>query len=169
MDLSVGIVILMGTEPKHATKNQRLRQARSVVALAKLPNLKPENSPETHSFTMSLTIYHNPRCSKSRKTLEIIRENGLEPDIVEYLKTPPSADEILALREKLDMPLNSMLRTKEAEYREAGDLPQADDDAALAAWLSSHIRVLERPIVVSDDGRAVIGRPPENVLELLSS
>ncbi len=118
---------------------------------------------------MSITIYHNPRCSKSRKTLEIIREHGHEPDIVEYLKTPPSADEILALREKLGIPLKGMLRLKEAEYREADDLPQTDDDAGMAAWLSSHIGVLERPIVVSDDGRAVIGRPPENVLELLAS
>ena len=101
--------------------------------------------------------------------MEIIREHGHEPDVVEYLKTPPSADEILALRNKLGLPLADMLRPKEAEYREADDLPQPDDDAAMAIWLSSHIRVLERPIVVSSDGRAVIGRPPENVLELLTS
>ena len=118
---------------------------------------------------MSLTIFHNPRCSKSRKTLEIIREHGQEPEIVEYLKTPPSAEQLLALRAKLDVPLTAMLRPKEAEYREADDLPEAGDEPALAAWVSSHIRVLERPIVVAEDGRAVIGRPPENVLELLES
>lgn len=118
---------------------------------------------------MSLTILHNPRCSKSRKTLAIIREHGEEPEIIEYLKAPPSAAALLELGAKLGAPLASVLRRGEDEYRDAEDLPDETDDAALADWLSTHIRVLERPIVVSDDGRAVIGRPPENVLELLSS
>ena len=118
---------------------------------------------------MSLTILHNPRCSKSRKTLEIIREHGVEPEIVEYLKSPPTATALLDLRDKLGVPLASVLRRGEADYREARDLPDERDDEALAEWLSDNIRVLERPIVVSGDGRAVIGRPPENVLELLGS
>ena len=116
---------------------------------------------------MRLTILHNPRCSKSRKTLQIIRERGEEPEIIEYLKFPPGAQAVLELRERLGAPLASLLRRDEAEYRDADDLPDEDDDEALANWLSIHIRVLERPIVVSDDGRAVIGRPPENVLQLL--
>lgn len=118
---------------------------------------------------MSLTILHNPRCSKSRKTLELIREHGEEPEIVEYLKSPPDARALLELCAKLGAPVASVLRRGEAEYRDADDVPDEADEQALAAWLADHIRVLERPIVVADDGRAIVGRPPENVLELLGS
>ncbi len=117
---------------------------------------------------MTITIYHNPRCSKSRKTLEIIRESGNEPRIVEYLREPPDADSLLELARLLDQPLQALLRRSENEYRGARDRPDLDDDAALARWLEAHPVVLQRPIVVSGDGsRAVIGRPPENVLALL--
>ncbi|MDX1508114.1 MAG: arsenate reductase (glutaredoxin) [Woeseiaceae bacterium] len=117
---------------------------------------------------MSVTIYHNPRCSKSRKTLELIRAAGIEPTIVEYLDTPPSAERIVAIAGLLGVGVEALLRRNETEFGEATDLPDPGDDAALAGWLTRHPRVLQRPIVVSDDGRrAVIGRPPENVNELL--
>lgn len=115
---------------------------------------------------MTLTIYHNPRCSKSRKTLELINENGLDPEVVEYLKTPPDSEVILRLAAELGLPVRSLMRTGEAAYKEATDIPDESDDDALASWLSQHPIVIERPIV-SDGTRAVIGRPPENVLSLL--
>ena len=115
-----------------------------------------------------LTIYHNPRCSKSRKTLEIIRENGVEPTIVEYLKQPPNSGQIQRLAELLGISVAALLRRGEEEFKQATDLPDLADDAALADWVAQYPKTLERPIVVDDEHeRAVIGRPPENVLELL--
>ena len=115
-----------------------------------------------------LTIYHNPRCSKSRATLKIIEDAGASPNIVAYLESPPSAARILELAGMIGIPVQQLLRKGESEFKEASDLPDLDDDPALAGWLSAHPRVLERPIVVdSEGGRAVIGRPPENVEELL--
>ena len=118
---------------------------------------------------MNITIYHNPRCSKSRKTLEILQNAGIEPRIVAYLDTPPSAVELTALAKRLEIPVNGLLRRKEDEFREACDLPDLDDDRALAAWLVDHPRVIERPIVVDEtSGKAIIGRPPENVNALIA-
>lgn len=118
---------------------------------------------------MKLVIYHNTRCSKSRKTLELIESAGISPEIVAYLDTPPEANEILDLAKMLEIPVNGLLRRGEAEFKDADDLPDLDDDAALAAWLARHPKVIERPIVVdADRRRAVIGRPPENVLALTS-
>lgn len=117
---------------------------------------------------MALTIYHNPRCSKSRQTLEIIRDAGIEPGIVRYLEDVPSAESIVALARKLGLRVADLLRRKEPEFRDANDLPDLDDDSALAVWLAAHPKVIERPIVVHEGtGRAVLGRPPENVRELL--
>lgn len=117
---------------------------------------------------MPVTIYHNPRCSKSRKTLEILENAGVEPTVVSYLEDAPSADEILTLAERLGLPVADLLRRGEAEFRDARDLPELDDDRALAAWLAAHPIVIERPIVVDTaTGKAVIGRPPENVEALL--
>jgi len=117
---------------------------------------------------MSLTIYHNPRCSKSRKTLEIIREAGIEPGIVLYLEEPPGAAEILDIAGKLGKSLADLLRRGESAFKNATDLPDLSNDAALAAWVEAHPIVLERPIVVDTSSRkAVLGRPPENVKELL--
>lgn len=119
---------------------------------------------------MRMTIYHNPRCSKSRKTLELLRENGVEPTIIEYLTRAPHAATTLRLAAMLQLGVADLLRTGEAEFRDADDLPSLDDDPALADWLQRHPAVLQRPIVVDEDGaRAVIGRPPENVLHLLHS
>lgn len=117
---------------------------------------------------MPLTIYHNPRCSKSRKTLELIEQAGESPNIIDYQATPPTAERIVELAARIGIPVRALLRTGEAKYREATDLPDLDDDAALAAWLTRHPQVIERPIVADDDsGEAIIGRPPENVLPLL--
>jgi arsenate reductase len=117
---------------------------------------------------MSITIYHNPRCSKSRKTLELLQESGISPTIVEYLDTPPNAATTLHHAQLIGIPVANLLRRGEAEFKEATDLPDLDDDTALAAWLEDHPKVIERPIVVDDDNnKAVIGRPPENVLELI--
>ncbi len=118
---------------------------------------------------MKLAIYHNPRCSKSRKTLELIEAAGIRPEIVAYLKTPPDAERIQELANLLGIPVRGLLRRGEAEFRDADDLPDLDDDGLLSIWLSQHPRVIERPIVVDVEGsRAVIGRPPENVESLLA-
>ena len=117
---------------------------------------------------MKITIYHNPGCSKSRKTLELIESQGIEPKIVEYLAEPPDAQTLLRLAELLNMPLAELLRKSEDDFKRAAESVPLDDDAALAAWLHDHPRVLQRPIVVDEDGnRAVVGRPPENVFEII--
>ena len=119
---------------------------------------------------MTITIYHNPRCSKSRKTLELLENAGVTPQIVRYLDDPPGADRILALAGAIGVPVAALLRRNEDDFRNAGDLPDLDDDGALAAWLARHPRVLQRPIVMDEvSGAAVLGRPPENVNELLRS
>lgn len=117
---------------------------------------------------MKITIYHNPRCSKSRKTLELLVANGIEPTVCRYLDEPPTAGTLIGLSGSLGMPLRKLLRQGEEEYRAASDSLDLDDDHELAAWLAEHPAVLERPVVVDEDtGRAVIGRPPENVLGLI--
>lgn len=117
---------------------------------------------------MTITIYHNPRCSKSRKTMAIIEKAGITPTVVRYLDEPPTAAEILALSKQLGRPVGDLLRRGETVFKDATDLPELTDDAALAAWLEENPIVLERPIVVnSASGRAIIGRPPELVRELL--
>ena len=113
---------------------------------------------------MSVTIYHNPRCSKSRQTLELIREKGVEPQIVEYLETPPSAAELKNILSKLGMSAAEIVRTKEA--KEEGINVSALDNDALIEALAAHPRAIERPIVVKD-AKAVMGRPPQNVINLI--
>jgi arsenate reductase len=119
---------------------------------------------------MMITIYHNPRCSKSRKTLQLIENAGISPKVVRYLEDPPGGDRIRELATTLGVPVSDLLRRNEEEFRNAGDLPDLADDAALAAWLARHPRVMQRPVVIDDDaGVAVVGRPPENVNEILPS
>lgn len=119
---------------------------------------------------MSITIYHNPACSKSRKTLELIESQGVTPTIVRYLDEPPDAATLVSIAKFLDIPLADLLRQSEDAFTAAGDEVPLQDENALAVWLQAHPRVLQRPIVVDEvNGRAVIGRPPENVLELLKS
>ena len=117
---------------------------------------------------MTIKIYHNPRCSKSRKTLELLESNGVSPEIIEYLSSPPDADSLLRIARQLGMPLSELLRRGEAEFRAAGDSVPLEDEPALAEWIHANPKVLQRPIVVDDNsGRAIVGRPPENVLDLL--
>lgn len=115
---------------------------------------------------MSVVIYHNPRCSKSRQTLELLRQRGIEPVIVDYLKHPPTAAELDAILRQLEIEPRALLRKGEAAYREAGlDDPELDR-AALIAAMVEHPVLIERPIVLAN-GRAAIGRPPEQVLNIL--
>lgn len=113
-----------------------------------------------------MRLYHNPRCSKSRGALELLRERGIEPEIVTYLETPPSPGELRALLDKLGIPARALLRTGEAEYAALGLGDERIGEERLIESMSAHPRLIERPILVVGD-RAVIGRPPERVLELL--
>ncbi|MCV6590934.1 MAG: arsenate reductase (glutaredoxin) [Marinobacterium sp.] len=114
----------------------------------------------------NVTILHNPRCSKSRQTLALLEENGIEPTIVKYLETPPSADELAAILSKLGISARDLLRTKEAEYKEAGLDDQALSEGDVIAKMAAFPKLIERPIVIKGDA-ARIGRPPESVLEIL--
>jgi arsenate reductase (glutaredoxin) len=115
---------------------------------------------------MTLTIYHNPRCSKSRATLDLLRQRGVEPSIVEYLKDPPTAAVLDDLLRRLGLEPRDLMRRKEPEYAELGlDDPGLSRTALIEAMVT-HPRLIERPIVVKD-GRAALGRPPESVLEIL--
>ena len=117
---------------------------------------------------MKLTIYHNPSCSKSRKTLKLIENHGITPRIVEYLKAPPDADTVLSLATSLGVRVVDILRPAEDDFTALTEHASPDDDAALAAALKNHPKALQRPIVVDEEsGKGVVGRPPENVLELL--
>ncbi|WP_417519144.1 arsenate reductase (glutaredoxin) [Minwuia sp.] len=115
---------------------------------------------------MDVTIYHNPRCSKSRQTLELLREKGIEPSIIEYLKTPPSAPEIADILAKLNRTPRELMRVKEPEYKEQGLNDAALDDGALINAMVATPKLMERPIVLAN-GRAAVGRPPEDVLKIL--
>jgi arsenate reductase len=110
-----------------------------------------------------LTIYHNPRCSKSRQTLALIEENNQEVSIVEYLKTPLDKTTINSLLTRLNVSPIEMMRTKEIEFKEQ-NLANATDNQLIMAMVDTP-KLIERPIV-STDTKAVIGRPPENVLTL---
>ena len=112
------------------------------------------------------TIYHNPRCSKSRQTLALLEDNGIEPTVVLYLNEPPSASELKAVLKKLGITARELLRNKEADYK-ALNLNNTDlDDSALIAAMIKHPKLIERPIVIKGSS-AVLGRPPENVLTLV--
>lgn len=113
-----------------------------------------------------VTIYHNPRCSKSRETLALLRERGIEPDVIEYLKDPPSAATLKALLKQLGIKPRELLRTKEEAYKAAGlDRPGVSDEQVIAAMVE-HPVLIERPIVVANK-KAALGRPPETVLKIL--
>lgn len=112
----------------------------------------------------AVTIYHNPRCSKSRETLALLEARGLTPVVVEYLRTPPSAETLTRIVALLGGDVRKLVRTKEA--REEGLSVEDLDDAGLIAALVAHPRAIERPIVVTETA-ARLGRPPEAVLEIL--
>lgn len=115
---------------------------------------------------MKFSIYHNPRCSKSRETLALLREQGIEPEIIEYLKDPPSRETLEKLLGMLGLEPLELMRTKEKEFSELGlRTGEADRDTLIQAMLD-HPRLMERPIVVHGR-KAALGRPPANVLEIL--
>jgi arsenate reductase len=113
-----------------------------------------------------LTLYHNPRCSKSRGALELLEARGLTPTVVRYLETPPNAAQLRALLGKLGIGARDLLRTGEDEYKtlNLADASLSDDD--LIAAMAAHPKLIERPILVAGD-KAMIGRPPEKILEIL--
>jgi arsenate reductase (glutaredoxin) len=115
---------------------------------------------------MKVTIFHNPRCSKSRETLALLRERGVEPLVVEYLKEPPDEATLTDLVRKLGVRPRELLRKKEAVFAELGLSAQLDDDGAIIRAMAVHPVLIERPIVVAGH-RARLGRPPERILELL--
>lgn len=112
------------------------------------------------------SILHNPRCSKSRQTLELLQENGVEPTIVKYLETPPSEAQISDIVKLLGVSPRDILRKKEAEYKASGLDNQDLSDKEVIALMVEYPKVIERPIVFSDKAAAV-GRPPENVLSII--
>ncbi|KAF3978272.1 MAG: arsenate reductase (glutaredoxin) [Methylococcales symbiont of Iophon sp. n. MRB-2018] len=115
---------------------------------------------------MTVKIYHNPRCSKSRKTLQLIQQQGIEPEIIEYLKTPPSVHELTIVLGYLKMEPRDLMRKKEVEYKGTGmNNPDLDKEALIKGMVSTP-KLIERPIVINN-GKVAIGRPPENVLAIL--
>ncbi len=116
---------------------------------------------------MHVVIYHNPRCSKSRQTLQLLRERGIEPEIIEYLKTPPDAKTLKKLLGMLGLSPRQLMRRKEAPYRELNLADESLSEEQLIQAMVENPILIERPIVVVDDKRAALGRPPEQVLEIL--
>ena len=114
----------------------------------------------------SVTIYHNPRCSKSRQTLTLLQERGIDPVIVPYLEQPPDVVTLKKLLSALNMAPRELMRTREARYAELGLADPALADDELIQAMHDNPVLIERPIVVTDKGTA-LGRPPENVLEIL--
>lgn len=113
-----------------------------------------------------IRIYHNNRCSKSRAALALLEQHGKPVEVIHYLETPPSVAELKSLVSQLGISARELLRTGEDEYRELGLDDMSLDDNALLAAMAKHPRLIERPIVVAH-GKAVIGRPPEKVLDVL--
>ena len=113
-----------------------------------------------------ITIYHNPRCSKSITTLEILKSNGIEPKIVEYLKTPPDAETLIDFLKKLGMEPRDLMRKGEAPYKELQLYEKKKDTKELIDAMVQNPILIERPIIVNGD-KVALGRPPENVLEIL--
>lgn len=113
-----------------------------------------------------ITIYHNPRCSKSRQTMEILSNNNAQPEIVEYLKTPPDSDTLQEIIQKLGISPRDLLRKGEGEYKELNLADASLTDKQLIDAMVKHPTLIERPIVIKGK-KAVIGRPPERVLEIL--
>ena len=113
-----------------------------------------------------MTIYHNPRCSKSRQTLALLEKKGVKPHVIKYLETPPSAKELTELIRALGIPPRELLRKSEADYKTLGLGDKTLSDKALISAMVKAPKLIERPIVVKGKS-AVLGRPPENVIALL--
>lgn len=115
---------------------------------------------------MSVTIYHNPRCSKSRETLALLQERGLELTVVQYLENPPDTDTLRRLAAQLGVSARELLRNSEAKYRDLGLVDNALSEDAIFNAIAAHPELLQRPIVVANK-QARFGRPPESVLEII--
>lgn len=115
---------------------------------------------------MSVEIYHNPRCSKSRQTLALLQEKGIEPVVIEYLVTPPDAKRLKEILALLDMKPRDLMRKGEAEYKDLNLADASLSEDALVQAMVDHPKLIERPIVFAN-GKARVGRPPEQVLEIL--
>lgn len=113
-----------------------------------------------------LTLYHNPRCSKSRAALELLEARGLTPNIVRYLETPPSVEQLRELLSKLGLPARQLLRSGEEEYKTLNLADASISEEQLLSAMATHPKLIERPILIVG-ARAVIGRPSEKLLELL--
>ena len=120
------------------------------------------------NLTMEWKIYHNPRCSKSRQTLQLLRDRGIEPQVIEYLKVPPNAADFRRLQAQTGLAARDLVRTADRAFADAGLDATTASDGDLARAVAKDPRLLQRPIVVVGD-RAVVGRPPENVLKLLEN
>ncbi len=121
---------------------------------------------EKDLYLSNFTIYHNPRCSKSRLTLELLKDKGIDPKVILYLETPPSEKELVLILKKLNMEARELLRKGEAEFKEQNlsDTSKSEEDIIQA--MVHFPKLMERPIVIYGD-RAIIGRPPENVLKII--
>ena len=115
---------------------------------------------------MPVTIYHNPKCSKSRQTLVLLGEKGITPTIIEYLKNPPTAEKLQEILSQLEIAPRDLMRKKEDEYEELGLGNPSLSDKDLIGFMVKHPILIERPIVVAN-GKAALGRPPEQVLDIL--
>lgn len=113
-----------------------------------------------------VVIYHNPRCSKSRQTLQLLRDRGIEPEIIDYQQTPPTAADLERILQLLGREPRDLMRTREDEYQSAGLDDTRLSRTELLRALQEHPRLIERPIVLAN-GKAALGRPPEQVLEIL--
>ncbi len=115
---------------------------------------------------MKVTIYHNPRCSKSRQTLSLLQDKGIDVEVIEYLKTPPDNKQLTAILDKLGISAADLLRRKEKAFKELEVADILDDQQALINVMIANPVLIERPIVLANN-KAVIGRPPENVLDII--
>ncbi len=117
---------------------------------------------------MSTKFFHNPRCSKSRQTLQLLKDKGVEPEIVEYLKTPPTEQELKEVLNLLDMKPRDLMRKKEAEYKANNLDDESLSDEDLIAAMVKFPKLIERPIVITEDKKAALGRPPESILDIIA-
>jgi len=113
----------------------------------------------------TIKIYHNPRCSKSRNAVALLEEKGVDAEVVKYLDTPPSKEELVEILKMLGISARELMRTKEDIYKELGLKDVSDEDVLIEAMVTNP-KLIERPIVIKD-GKAAIGRPIENIIEIL--
>jgi arsenate reductase (glutaredoxin) len=130
------------------------------------PNITPLLNFYNGAHLMAVTIYHNPRCSKSRQGLQLLKDNSQEITVVEYLKTPPDQKTLTNILDKLAMEPRDLMRKKEKEYKENGLNDDSLSREALIAAMVKFPKLIERPIVVAGD-KVALGRPPENILDII--